>query len=67
MSNRYNKRNDSGCMDLTAYEAMCNVEDEGHEKFQELLALLFKTCDSYNFSVKGRIVLKDNISGKIYR
>ncbi len=59
------KLNGSGCKDLTAYEAIRNVESE--ERFNKLLKTIFSICELAGFHVEGRIVLKDKKTGKIWR
>ena len=70
------KRNGSGCLDLTAYEAIKNVErrskkldmdlDEGH-KLNILLRSIKILCDRSGYSMIGRITLKNKKTGKIYK
>lgn len=64
---RYNA---SGCKDLTAYEALKNVEREEREKeakVKRLLTVLLYIVDLAGFRVEGRIVLKDKKTGKVWR
>ena len=64
---RYNA---SGCKDLTAYEALKNVEREEREKeakVKRLLTVLLYIADLAGFRVEGRIVLKDKKTGKVWR
>ena len=64
---RYNA---SGCKDLTAYEALKNIEREEREKeakVKRLLTVLFYIVDLAGFHVEGRIVLKDKKTGKVWR
>lgn len=58
--------NGSGCVDLTAYEAIKNIEDE-EVRFKKLLHTIFYMCDLANFELGGRIVLIDKKTGKIWR
>jgi hypothetical protein len=60
------KLNASGCPDPTAYQAIKNVDRED-EKFHELLHTIFEICETYGFRIKGRIVLVDEVTGKVYR
>ena len=59
------KLNASGCKDLTAYEAIENIEDE--KRFRKLLARIFRLCEIYGFHLEGRIVVRDKKTGKIWR
>lgn len=59
------KKNASGCTDLTAYEAIKNIEAE--ERFQKLLKVIFTICDLSGFSIEERIVIRDKRTGKIWR
>ena len=59
------KLNGSGCKDLTAYDALRNIERE--EKYKKLIATIFNICDLSGFHLEGRIVLKDTNTGKIWR
>lgn len=63
------RRNGSGCMDLTAFEAIRNVEREAEaeERFKKLLNTIFYICDLAGFHIEGRIVIKDKKTGKIWR
>lgn len=59
------KLNGSGCKDLTAYEAIRNIENG--ERFNKLLNTIFDICELAGFSVENRIVLKDKRTGKVWR
>lgn len=63
------RRNASGYMDLTAYEAIRNVEREAEaeERFKKLLSTIFYICDLAGFRIEGRIVLQDKKTGKVWR
>lgn len=63
------KLNASGCKDLTAYEALKNIEREkkAEAKYRKLLATIFSICELAGFHLEGRIVLKDKKSGKVWR
>lgn len=60
------KRNSSGYIDPTAYEAIRNIDSES-ERFQKLLAVIFTICDLAGFHLEGRIVVKDKRTGRIWR
>ena len=58
-------RNGSGYYDPTAYEAIKRVEDR--DRFKKLLGCILRICELAGFSVEGRIVLKDERTGKIWK
>lgn len=60
------KRNGSGYLDLTAYEAIKKVDDDS-ERFHKLLETIFNVCELSGFHIEGRIVVKDLETGKIWR
>ena len=60
------KRNASGYVDPTAYEAVKNIDAET-ERFQKLLNTIFYICEIAGFHVEERIVLKDKRTGRIWR
>lgn len=60
------KKNASGCNDLTAYEAIKNIDEED-DRFHKLLNTLFYICKIGDFEIEGRIVLKDKKTGKTWR
>ena len=41
--------------------------DRDYDRFHKLLALIFKMCDLAGFEIEGRIVIKDKVTGKIWR
>jgi hypothetical protein len=63
------RRNASGCMDLTSYEAIRNIErDEYAEKrYKKLLTTIFNICELAGFSIVGRLEIRDKKTGKIWR
>ena len=71
------KRNGSGCLDPTAYQAIMNAdavssvdkanrykrrENDSEERLNKLLAAIFA-----DFHVEERIVVKDKRTGKVWR
>lgn len=64
--NNSDKINDSGCVDLTAYEAIKNIEDE-EVRFKKLLHTIKYICDIADFEICGRIVLRDRKSERTWR
>lgn len=63
------KFNASGCKDLTAYQALRNVEAEekAEARYRKLLATIFSICELAGFHLEDRIVLKDKKTGKVWR
>ena len=59
------KLNGSGCKDLTAFEAIRNVESE--ERFNKLLKTIKNVCELSGFRLEERIVLRDKKTGKVWR
>lgn len=60
------RRNGSGYIDPTAYEAIKNIDTES-DRFYKLLGTIFSICDLAGFHVEGRIVLKDKKTGRVWR
>ena len=63
------RRNASGCMDLTAYHAIRNVDREADDeiRFKKLLNTIFYLCDLAGFHIENRLEIKDKKTGKIWR
>ena len=59
-------KNSEGYTDLTAYQAIKNVDKED-EKFQKLLHTIFDTCELAGFEIEGRITLVNKKTGRIWR
>lgn len=66
MNDRELKRNGSGYIDPTAYKAIKEIDKES-ERFHKLLYMIFDICELSDFSIEGRIILKDNKTGKVWR
>lgn len=60
------RRNASGCPDPTAYQAIQNIDRED-ENFHKLLHTIFNICELSGFRIEGRIVLVDEVTGKVWR
>lgn len=60
------RRNGSGYIDPTAYEAIKNIDTES-DRFYKLLGTIFSICDLAGFHVEGRITLKDKKTGRVWR
>ncbi len=75
VENKSLKKNDSGCLDLTAYEAIKNVDREGkkqvknerNEEVYEAIRLVKNMLRKFDLIVINRIEIKDKRTGKIYR
>ena len=63
------RRNLSGCMDMTAYEAINNVSKEewNERRVKKVLATIYNVCELAGFRVESRIVLKDKKTGKEWK
>ena len=63
------RRNASGYLDLTAYEAIkrADAEAEAEERFKKLLGTMFYICDLAGFHIEERIAIKDLKTGKVWR
>ena len=63
------RRNASGCLDLTAYEAIkrADREADAEARYKKLLSTIFYICDLAGFHIEGRITIKDKKTGKIWR
>lgn len=66
MKDRELLRNASGYIDPTAYKAIKKV-DEDDERHNKVLNTIFYICELAGFRVKGRIVLEDKKSGRVWR
>lgn len=66
MTDRDLRKNASGYLDPTAYEAIKNSEPE-EVRFHKLLDTIFNICELSGFHLEGRIILKDNRTGRIWR
>ena len=60
------KRNGEGYPDPTAYAAIKNIEHET-KRVNSLLKTIFSVCKMAGFKIEGRIVLKDEKTGRIWR
>ncbi len=61
------RKNLEGYYDLTAFEAIQNLEREEEERFHKLLHTLFYLCDLAGFEVQERIVLLDKKTKKVWK
>ena len=62
------KTNASGCLDLTAYQAIEKADaDLEKSRLPKLIDIIKGLCETCGFTVEGRIVLKGKSTGKIYK
>ena len=74
-NNKDPRRNESGCMDLTAYEAIKKmdrevkkqVKNERNEEVFTAIKLVKNMLRKFDLIVINRIEIKDKRTGKIYR
>lgn len=74
-NNKELRRNESGCLDLTAYEAIKKMDKEGkdrskNERNKEVftaIKLVKNMLRKFDLIVINRIEIKDKRTGKIYR
>jgi hypothetical protein len=66
--------NGSGCIDPTAFEAIIKVDREIEArnkarvyKFHRLLDMIRDMCDMCDFELEEHIILKDRVTGKVWR
>ena len=59
------KFNASGCKDLTAYEAIRDIER--NEQAKKLIQTIFYIVNLAGFRIEGRLVLQDKKTGKKWR
>ena len=57
--------NGSSCKDLTAFQAINNIESE--ERFKKFLKAVFKISERYGFHIENRIEVTDRKTGKKWR
>lgn len=66
MNDRDLRKNSKGYSDPTVYEAIKNIDKED-ERFHKLLHTIFNICELSGFRIEGRIVLINEVTGKVYR
>ena len=60
------RKNASGCGDLTAYNAIQNIDEE-EEEFKKLFRTLRYICNVAGFEFDGRICIRNKESGRVYK
>lgn len=66
MNDKELKHNGEGYFDPTAYAAIKKA-DEDAERFHKLLYAIFDICELADFSLEGRICLRDKRTDKVWR
>ena len=66
MNDKELRKNASGYSDPTAYQAIKNIDRED-DNFHKLLYTIFNICELSGFRIEGRIVLVDEVTGKVWR
>ena len=63
------KRNASGYVDFTAYEAIkaADKDIEGETRFKKLLTAIFIICDLAGYHIENRLEIRDKRTGKVWR
>ena len=65
------KENNSGCYDPVAFAAMSHVDrsirENDYKKYKKVLNKIFEVCESEGFHIKGRVILVDNESGRVWK
>lgn len=59
------RRNADGYYDPTAYRALRNIDAE--KRFHKLLRAIFNLCQLSGFVVEGRIMLRDEVTGRLFK
>jgi hypothetical protein len=67
------KRNASGYLDPTAYQAIMHADAEmeqlceDYERYRKVIGCLLRVCELAGFSAEERFVLKDIRTGRVYK
>jgi hypothetical protein len=63
------RRNASGYMDPTAYEAIKNADREAsaEARYKKFLSTIFYIADLAGFHIEGRLTIRDKKTGKVWR
>jgi len=66
-----NRKNSEGYIDLTAHNAVKRadnfVSETDHRRFKKVVKAINSVCDAAGFEVKGRVILKDKMTGKTWK
>lgn len=66
MNDKNSKKNAEGYTDLTAYDAIKNIEQE-EALVNKLLKTIYMICEMAGYRVESRIVFKNVKTGRIWR
>jgi hypothetical protein len=58
-------RNTSGCLDLTAHDAIENVA-KAEDRRRKIFGLIYRIAELCDFYIE-ELVIKDNVTGKTWR
>ena len=61
------KKNASGCMDLTAYEAIKHADHKPDVRLSSAVKVVKQVLNLAGFEMVGRVVVKDVKTGKEFR
>lgn len=63
------RRNASGNIDMTAYQAIKSVDQEAdaEERFRHFLKEIFSLAEQSGLHIEERLVIKDRRTGKVWR
>lgn len=64
-NNKDLRRNDSGCLDLTSYEAIKNLDDE-RKRYNKFIGCLYRVAELSGYYIED-IVVKDKHTGRLWR
>ena len=60
------RRNGSGCLDMTAHDALENIERD-EKRVKKLISIIHGICTISGYRVENRIILRDVESGREWR
>ena len=61
------KKNASGCIDLTAYEAIKHADHKPDVRLSNVVRIIKQVLSLAGFEMVGRVVVKDVKTGKEFR
>lgn len=69
MSDKDLRRNASGYIDPTAYNAIRNIDREAESeiRLKKLLSTIFYICDLAGFHIENRLEIRDKKTGRVWR
>ena len=66
MINKDPRKNASGYLDLTAYDAVKNIEGE-QEEVHKVIGCIKRVCELAGIDIEGRITLVNKETGRVWR